>query len=323
MSAKKTKELSTLLDRLEAVYGRMVPTTDAVEAGLLALLAEHAPATFVDWNEMRVAEPWDLVVALEASDDPAARKFAKTALKYLRSLHNVLNRCSFERAAGEPEVDLSVLIGKIRGASAGAKGVCLAAATSSWVPNAEVSKLVQKLGLIAKTSSAVKAGKALEAIADPADHLRAHYLLSRYAARNKDDADPLGTGDSAKAKPSKKAALAPQDEPSADEATAPAKTDKSATSSKSAKPAKASSAKAGKPAKASDAASGSAAPVAAASKAKPAKATKAAKPSKATKAAKPATATKSAKAAKPKTAKAKAPAKSTKSAAKSPSKSRS
>jgi hypothetical protein len=206
MTSKKTKDFSALLDRLEAVYGRMIPTDDAVEAGLLALLAEHAPhlstepvrdqlrAAFVDWNEMRVAEPWDVVVAVGGGGDAAARKYARAALKYLRSVHSVLNRCSFERAPGEPEVDLPALVAKVRGASAGARAVCAAVATKSWLPNADMSKLLQRLDVIGKTSSVAKAGKALEGVAEPSDHVRAHYLLARYVSRSKEDPAPLQTG---------------------------------------------------------------------------------------------------------------------------------
>lgn len=265
MSAKKTKELGALLDRLEAVYGRMLRTDDAVEAGLLALLAEHAPhlatdavkdhlrGTFVDWNELRVAEPWDVVVAIDGAGDPAARKFAKAALKYLRSVHNVLNRCSFERQPGDPEVDLAALVAKVRGATPGAKAVCAAAATKSWLPNAEMSKVLQRLGLIGKTSSVAKAGKALEAIADPADHLRTHYLLARYAARSKEDPDPLGLGESGR-KSAKKAAAEPAaaEAPAAAEKAAPSKATAASKSKSAAKSptAKKTAAKAKAPAKA-------------------------------------------------------------------------
>jgi hypothetical protein len=109
-------------------------------------------------------------------------------------VHSVLNRCSFERAPGEPEVDLAALVAKVRGASAGARAVCAAVATKSWLPNADMSKLLQRLDVIGKTSSVAKAGKALEGVAEPSDHVRAHYLLARYVSRSKEDPDPLQTG---------------------------------------------------------------------------------------------------------------------------------
>ena len=44
MAARSKKsQIDGMLDRLEAAYGPLVPSEDPIEAGLMTLLAEHAP----------------------------------------------------------------------------------------------------------------------------------------------------------------------------------------------------------------------------------------------------------------------------------------
>lgn len=202
----KAEQLAEVLDRLEARYGRLVPPRDPVEAGLLALLAMHAPvhateevrdrlrAAFVDWNEARVADAFDIAFALEVGSDPAARAFARAALRFLESLHAALNSTSFDTMRKDPQADLAALVEKMRGAPAPVRAVLLAALEpdDGWRASPEMSKVVQKLGLLGKTSSSAKTGKALQEISKPADRLRAHYLLTRYGMREKEEDDPLG-----------------------------------------------------------------------------------------------------------------------------------
>ncbi len=201
----KPSRLVETLDRLEQAYGVLVGSEDAVEAAILALLAEHAPDLskvqsrqalrewFVDWNEMRVADPWDISSALGAGGHSGARAFAKAALKMLGSVHAVLNRCSFDRARANPEADLEAVVAKMRNVPPHARAVMLAvlAEDDEWRPDKEVAKFVQKVGLVPKTTSLPKIAKALAAAAGEDDRLRAHYLLTRYAHRSDDDADPL------------------------------------------------------------------------------------------------------------------------------------
>ncbi len=203
-SKKNAVTLGGVLERLEVAYGALVPSEDPIEAALLALLAEHAPArsevqsrqalreAFVDWNEMRVADPWDVAHAI-ATKDPGVRAFAKAALKALSSIHSTLNRASFDRALANPEADIDALVAKMRGLPAHAQTVMLAvlAADGDWRPDKEISKVVQKLGLVAKTTSLNKVAQSLAAQADAEDRLRAHYLLARYAHRPDGAADPL------------------------------------------------------------------------------------------------------------------------------------
>jgi len=206
-STKAKNALVALLDRLEPHYGPLVLTDDPVEAGLMTLLAEHAPRlaheqtrdrlrlAFVDWNEMRVADRWDVVSAIGGSGNGAARVFARHALRFLRSLHGVLNRCKFDRALADPEGDVPALVGKMRGAPAATRTVMLAVlADPEWHPCKEMSKLAQKHRMIPKTTSLAKASKSFEALGIEHERLRAHYLLTRYAARGKDETDPLANG---------------------------------------------------------------------------------------------------------------------------------
>jgi endonuclease III len=219
MAARSKKsQLAGLLDQLESAYGPLVPTENPIEAGLMTLLAEHAPDLsvvqtrqalrewFVDWNEMRVADPWDVSKVVASGGHAGARKFARAALRLLKATHIALNRCSFDRALADPELDLDALVDKMRNVPAHTKAVVKAALAGEgeWRPDKEISKLVQKLGLVAKTTSLNKVAKGLEAIADEADRLRAHYLLTRYAHRAADSADPLATKPAKK--PAKKAA---------------------------------------------------------------------------------------------------------------------
>jgi hypothetical protein len=54
-----------------------------------------------------------------------------------------------------------------------------------------MAKTLQRLGVVGKTASAAKAGKEAQEAADEKDRLRAHYLLTRYACREKEEDDPL------------------------------------------------------------------------------------------------------------------------------------
>lgn len=231
MAAKAASALKEALPRLEKAYGRLLPASDPVEGGAMALLALHAPSfsteeardrvrtAFVDWNEVRVADPWDVTTALDASGSAEARAFARALLRYLESLHTVLNRCSFDVPAGETAPDWEASLSKMRGATPGVRAVCLAMVSGddAWVASADVVKAAVKLGLSGKTTSGAKVGAALAELAAPADRLRVLYLLGSWGGRSKDAPDPL-------APPEK-----------------PAKAAKSAKTAKSAKAAKASS----------------------------------------------------------------------------------
>jgi endonuclease III len=218
MAARSKKsQLSGILDQLESAYGPLVQTEDPIEAGLMTLLAEHAPDLavvqtrqalrewFVDWNEMRVADPWDVSNVVKSGGNAGARKFSRAARRLLKSTHAALNRCAFDRALADPELDLDALVDKMRNVPPHTKAVLKAALAGEgeWKPDKEVSKVVQKLGLVAKTTSLNKVASALDALADESDRLRAHYLLTRYAHRPAESDDPLTTG--AKT-PAKKAA---------------------------------------------------------------------------------------------------------------------
>lgn len=201
----KDNVLVDVLDRLEAGYGKLVSSDDPVEAGVLTLLAMHAPklsnATtrdrlregFVDWNEMRVADAWDVSVAMEAGADPEARAFGRAAVRFLESINAVLHRTSFDALKIDPAADLTAILEKMRGAPPPVKAVVIAALDSSggWHPGPDMAKTLQRLGVIGKTSSAAKAGKEAQEVSSPKDRLRAHYLLTRYSLREKEEADPL------------------------------------------------------------------------------------------------------------------------------------
>ena len=201
----KAAQLTEALDRLEARYGKLVPSEDAVEAGVLTLLAMQAPKfsnvetrdrlrdAFVDWNEMRVCDAWDVATAMEAGGDAEARAFGRAALRFLESMNAVLHRTSFEAARNDPNADVAAIVEKMRGAPPPVKAVVLAVldASGGWHPGAEMAKTLQRLGVIGKTASAVKAGKEAQEAAGSEDRLRAHYLLTRYACREKEEDDPL------------------------------------------------------------------------------------------------------------------------------------
>ena len=55
----------------------------------------------------------------------------------------------------------------------------------------EMVKALQRLGIVGKSASASKAGKEVQEIAALEDRPRAHYLLTRYGMRDKDEDDPL------------------------------------------------------------------------------------------------------------------------------------
>jgi endonuclease III len=257
MVTSKSAELKTVLDRLEKAYGTLHPSGDPVEAGVMTLLAEHAPhldadgvceslrAWFVDWNEARVADPWDVTNAIDAGGDAGARAFAKATLRFLRSLHEVLNRCAFDRALADPDTDIEKLIGRMRGAPPATRAVMLAVldGEEGWHVSNDMSKLAQSLGLIPRTTSARKAGKSLEGLARPVDRLRAHYLLARYAARDPEGDDPLSKPRARKKAAAKKPASSRK--PAAKKASSRKPAAKKASSSR--KPAKKAAAK--KPAK--------------------------------------------------------------------------
>lgn len=201
----KAAQLTDALDRLEARYGKLVPSDDAVEAGVLTLLAMQAPKysnvetrdrlreAFVDWNEMRVSDAWDVSTAMEAGGDAESRAFGRAALRFLESMNAVLHRTSFEAAKNDLNADLPAIVEKMRGAPPPVKAVVLAVldSTGGWHPGTEMAKTLQKLGVIGKTASAVKAGKEAQEAAGSEDRLRAHYLLTRYACREKEEDDPL------------------------------------------------------------------------------------------------------------------------------------
>ncbi|MCE9634128.1 MAG: hypothetical protein K8T90_00350 [Planctomycetes bacterium] len=222
MSPNRATSLDGALDKLEAAYGCFVTPGDPVEAGVLALLASTAPSlaneasrdrirhAFVDWNEARVADPWDITCALESSPNPEGRVFARAMLRFLDSVHTVLNRCSFDVPAGEPVPDWVASTDKMRGATPAVRAVCLAMVMpdAGWHATPEIVKAVQKLGTVGKTQSAQKIAAGLAEHCKPEDRLRAHYLLARYGARAKDDPDPLEDGE--KKKSSSKAAASPK-----------------------------------------------------------------------------------------------------------------
>jgi len=222
--APRGSELRSVLDRLEAAYGRLVPPADPVEAGALALLAAHAPAlatpesrdrlrqAFADWNEARVSDPWDVTVALEATADPAARQFARALLRYLESLHGALNRCSFDVPAGEPRPDWVALLEKARAMPPEARACALASLPDSggWHVTADMAKVAVKHGLVGKTTSPAKVAQSLAEACPEEDRLRLHYLLGRYAAREKDAPDPLAAPARGKKAPRAKAEGAPK-----------------------------------------------------------------------------------------------------------------
>jgi hypothetical protein len=148
---------------------------------------------FIDWNEMRVSDPWDVASALDAGGDAESRAFGRAAVRFLESINAVLHRTSFETAKSDIATDYSAIVEKMRGAPPPVKAVVLAAldASGGWHPGAEMAKTLQRLGVIGKTASAAKAGKEAQDAASEEDRLRAHYLLTRYATREKEEDDPL------------------------------------------------------------------------------------------------------------------------------------
>jgi len=202
----KASQLADALDKLEAKYGRLVPSADPVEAGVLTLLAMHAPKlsnaasrdrlreAFIDWNEMRVSDPWDVSSALDAEGVPESRAFGRAAVRFLESINSVLHRTSFDSLKTEPAQDPAVVLDRMRGAPPPVKAVVLAALDpeGGWHPGGEMAKVLQRLGVVGKTASAAKAGKEAKDAAPDEDRLRAHYLLTRYATREKEEDDPLG-----------------------------------------------------------------------------------------------------------------------------------
>jgi hypothetical protein len=220
MAANRAAALRDALAKLEKTYGRMLTPGDPLEAGVLAVLAAEAPElateetrdrirqSFVDWNEVRVADPWDVSTAMEAGGDPSARRFARGAIAFLESVQKVLNRCSFEVPAGEPVPEWPAALDKMRGATPAVRAVCLAMLTEGgWHATPEMVKSALKLGVVGKTTSAAKVASGLAEVCGEEDRLRAHYLLARYGARGKDDPDPLGAAEPKK-KPAKKSAKA-------------------------------------------------------------------------------------------------------------------
>jgi hypothetical protein len=217
----KAAQLGEALDKLESRYGRLVPSDDPIEAGVLTLLAMQAPKhsnaetrdrlreAFVDWNEMRVSDAWDVSTAMEAGSDADARAFGKAALRFLESINAVLHRTSFEAVKSDPNADLPAVVEKMRGAPPPVKAVVLAVldASGGWHPGPEMAKTLQKLGVVGKTASSAKAGKEAQEAAGSEDRLRAHYLLTRYGCREKEEDDPLAgvAGGRKAAKPEKKA----------------------------------------------------------------------------------------------------------------------
>ncbi len=215
----KAAQLSDALDRLESSYGRIVPSEDPVEAGILTLLAMHAPKlsnvetrdrlreAFVDWNEMRVSDAWDVTTALESGSDDAARAFARAALRFLESINAVIHRTSLDHLRADPQTDPSAIVERMRGAPPPVKAVVLAVldVSGGWHPGTEMAKTLQALGVVGKTASAAKAGKEAQEAAGSEDRLRAHYLITRYACREKEEADPLESLLGKKGKGEKKA----------------------------------------------------------------------------------------------------------------------
>lgn len=266
--------LGQVLDKLEAAYGAYPAPADPLEAGVMAILAMHAPAlateetrdrlraAFVDWNEVRVADTWDITAALELPGDPAARSFARALLKFLETLHATLNRCSFDVLEGEVKPDWVASMEKVRAATPPVKAVVLAMLDEQlggWYITPEMLKAALKLGIAGKTTSVTKAAQSLAEACAPEDRLRLHYLLARYAAREKDDPDPFDSGSKAKRKApeaaGKDAAVkdapakdAPSKDAPAKDAPAKAAKPKADKPEKAEKPAKAAKPAAAKPA---------------------------------------------------------------------------
>jgi len=250
----KNARMGEILDRLESAYGTLVPSDDPVEAGLMALLATHAPDLsrvqtrqalrewVVDWNEMRVADPWDISNAIAPGGHAGARAFARAALKMLATLQDVANRCTFDRVLADPEVDVDVLVDKMRGVAPHVRAVIKAALSESgeWKPDKEVAKVVQKLGLVPKTTSLQKIAKGLADSSRPEDMARAHYLLTRYAHRPDGSDDPL----EAPSKAAPKSSVAAEKKPAKAAKTKAAKPAKKAAKKVAKKAAKAASKKA-------------------------------------------------------------------------------
>src|SRR5262249_19595949 len=148
------------LDRLEARYGKLVTSQDPVEAGILTLLAMHAPKhsvaatrdklreAFVDWNEMRVGDAWDVSVAIEDASDAESRAFGRAAIRFLESINAVLHRTSFDGVRADSEPSLSAVLDRMRGAPAPVKAVILASADADggWHPGADMVRTLQKIG---------------------------------------------------------------------------------------------------------------------------------------------------------------------------------
>lgn len=216
MTATRADALRDALAKLEKVYGRLATPGDPVEAGVLTILATEAPSrstdetrdrirsAFADWNEARVADPWDFTSVLEAGDDPQVRAFARGAIAFLESVQKVLNRCTFEVPAGEAVPDWPATLEKMRGATPAVRAVVLAMLTEGgWAATPDITKAALKLELVARTTSAQKVAAGLAEITDPADRLPLHYVLARYGARGKDDPDPMDADAGAKKKPAK------------------------------------------------------------------------------------------------------------------------
>ena len=205
MSRGKASALYDALDKLEARYGKLVPSDDPIEAGILTLLAMHAPRhstaemrdrlreEFVDWNEMRVSDAWDVSTAMGGAEDPEVRAFARAALRFLESVSAVLHRTSFDAVKSDPNADLPAALDRMRGAPPPVKAVVLTVldASGGWHPGPDMVKVLQKLGVVSRTSSSAKAGKEAQENAGSEDRFRAHYLLTRYALREKEEDDPL------------------------------------------------------------------------------------------------------------------------------------
>ena len=211
MTARAASAVGEALTKLEKAYGAYVAPGDPVEAGVMALLATEAPAlsteetrdrirqAFVDWNEARVADTWDVTSAMESGASPEARTFARAMIRFLESAHTVLNRCSFEVPPGEAVPDWAAALDRMRGATPAVRAVCMAmlAPAPGWHATPDIVRAAARLGFVGKTTSAAKIAAGLADVCPPEDRLRAHYLLARYGSRGKDDPDPLG-GDAKK-----------------------------------------------------------------------------------------------------------------------------
>jgi hypothetical protein len=256
--------LGQVLEKLEAAYGAYPAPADPLEAGVMAILAMHAPAlateatrdrlraAFVDWNEVRVADTWDITAALELPGDPAARSFARALLKFLETLHATLNRCSFDVLEGEVKPDWVASMEKVRSATPPVKAVVLAMLDEQlggWYITPEMLKAALKLGIAGKTTSVTKAAQSLAEACAPEDRLRLHYLLARYAAREKDDPDPFESSSKGKRKAPEAAGKdAPGKDAPAKDAPAKSAKPKADKPEKADKPAKAAKPAAAKPA---------------------------------------------------------------------------